>query len=192
MDPITLELIIRYQSSNCTDTLLTLWHNFQPLLYTYIRKFFIPEKEKEDIKQEAFLVLLQCANSYDLSTKVPFESYYNVQLHFWFLNQLRKKQELLVVDHHWQQGVSMTNSMESTEKSPYQYTQDQELKQTIKNALHQLTFKQRKVLSMYYIDGLTMIEISKKMGCSYGVVYKHKAAGLKRLASHLYIEMYFE
>lgn len=181
MNPNIAKLIREYKNNNNEDTIITLWDSFQPLIYSCMRKYYVALADQEDIKQEAFLQLLQCIQIYDLSKGVPFESYYKMYLHFWFLNNIRKKEDLVVLDHDWENGCSMTDLMESKEDRPEEHLESNETRADIQKALEKLTPKQRKVVTMYYIGRISLVQIAKEMGCSYKVAFKHKDAGMKKL-----------
>ena len=181
MNPKIAKLITAYKEHHQDEAIITLWEDFQPLVINYMRKFYITIPQREDIRQDAFLQLLECANNYNLSQGVPFESYYKMNLHYWFLNRIRKKTELLVVDHDWQSGCSMTDMMESTMGNAEEAIILNETQVALQDALEILTAKQRHAVTLFYLKGITLIEIAKQMGCSYKVAYKHKEAGIMKI-----------
>lgn len=186
MNPKILELITQYKEDQAEEALMTLWESFQPLVIRSMQKFYITIPQREDIRQEAFLKLLECANKYDVSQNVPFESYYKMNLHFWFLNRIRKKTELLVVDQNWQGGFSMTDVMESTMGNASEILALNETHEVLKDALGTLTQKQRQAVVLFYLKGIKLVEIAKHMGCSYKVAYKHKEAGIKKIRKQMF------
>ena len=185
MNPKILKLIIQYkednQTSNQEEALMTLWEDFQPLVISCMRKFYVTLPQREDIRQEAFIQLLQCANTYDLSQGVPFESYFKMNLNYWFLNRIRKKTELLVVDHDWQSGLSMADLMISTLGNAPEAAEISETNAALGEALGGLTAKQHQAVTLFYFGGIPLTQISKQMGCSYKVACKHKEAGIKKI-----------
>lgn len=181
MNPKIARLITEYQKENNEEALITLWEAFRPLVISTMRKFYIPIPQQEDISQEAFLRLLECAHTYDIEQNVPFESYYKMRLHYWFLNRIRQKTDLLVVDHDWSSGVSMTDLMESTIGNAQELIELSELQEKLQQALTTLTPKQKQAVIMYHVHGIPLTEIAKKMNCSYKVAFKHKDAGLKKM-----------
>ena len=131
MNPKVAELISQYQDNRAEEAMVTLWEDFQPLVMNCMRKFYITIPQREDIRQDAFIQLLECANTYDPIQGVPFESYFKMHLHYWFLNRMRKKTELLVIDHDWESGYSMTDLMESTMGNAPQAAETKETRKAI-------------------------------------------------------------
>ena len=190
MNPRIAKLITNYQKDHNDEAILTLWQDFQPLVISSMQKFYIPANERSDVSQEAFIKLLECAKTYDMTQKVPFESYYKMQLHYWFLNQVRQKNpELLVVDHKWSTGLSMTDLVESTRGNAQELLVSNERAKKLTKAFKTLTQKQAQAVTLYYFNRLPLAQIAKEMKCSYKVAYKHKTAGLKKMKKHL--EDYF-
>lgn len=185
MNPKIAKLIMSYKEDKEEEALLALWESFQPLVYSSMRKFYVAMSEQENISQEAFIQLLLCANKYDPSLNVPFESFYKMNLHYWFLGQINKKKELLVVDQDWQNGFSMADLEQSTIGNAQEATQLSELQMILAKALETLTEKQRQVVVLFYLKNVKLVDIAKGMGCSYKVAYKHKDAGIKKIRKQM-------
>ena len=186
MNPRILELITDYKENFNEEALVTLWECFQPLVINTMRKFFVSITDQDDIRQEAFLQLLESANRYDLGQNVPFESFYKMNLTYWFLNQIRKKKELLVVDNEWQGGFSMTDVIESSIGNAEEAAEYNEITAALNDAFNLLTDKQRQVVVLFYLKGKRLGDIAELMGCSYKVAFKHKDAGIKKIRKQMY------
>ncbi len=187
MNPKIAKLIKTYQETNQEDILMTLWEDFQPLVLNLMKKFYIPWEQRDDTSQEAFIQLLTCANSYDPGKGIAFEAYYKTTLTYWFLNLRHKKTDLLLVDHGWESGQSLTNLMESTLANVEESAEINENCQALEEAFKKLTKKQQEVVSLFYLKGSSLMDIAKEMGCSYKVAFKHKDAGLKKLRKQMII-----
>ncbi len=181
MNPKIAELVKEYEVSGSSGTLMTIWECFRPLVMGSMRKFYVSKEDYEDVCQEAFIQLFRCLETYDIHRAVSFEGYYKIQLNYWFFNQARKKTELLVVDHHWSEGVSMTNFMESDMGKGLEEVQAKEDNLALQRALEQLTFKQRQAVTLFCVHKVCLSDVAKQIGCSYRVAFKHKDAGLKNL-----------
>ena len=177
---------MQYKENQAEEALIALWESFQPLVIRSMQRFYITLPQQEDIRQEAFLQLLECANKYDVSQNVPFEAYYKMNLQYWFLNRMREKPELLVVNHDWQGGFSMTDMMESTMGNAPEAMELNETHAALKGALGTLTLKQRQAVVLFYLNGIRLGEIANHMGCSYKVAYKHKEAGIKKIRKQMF------
>lgn len=185
MNPKVTKLMNQYQKDNQKEAIIILWEDFQPLVYTFMRKFYIHPNNREDTKQDAFLKLLECANNYDPSTGVPFESYYKINLHYQFLNRINKKTEALVIDHDWENGCCMTDLLESTMGNAPAKAEEREIILALIAALETLTNKQKQVITQFYLQEIPLTQIAKKMGCSYKVAFKHKDVALKKIRRQL-------
>ena len=129
--------------------------------------------------------LLECANKYDPSSGVPFESYYKIQLNYYFLNLINKKTELLVLDQDWESGSSMTDFVKSIMGNAPEEAQLKESSLALVKAMEKLTDRQRMAVTLFYIQEIPLGQIAKQMGCSYKVAFKHKDAGLKNIRQTL-------
>lgn len=186
MNPRIAKLIKAYQEDNKEDAIINLWEDFQPLVISTMQKFYVSQDQWSDMSQEAFITLLECAQKYDRSQNVPFESFYKIQLTYWFMNHIRKKApDLPVVDHDWSNGISMTNLLESTMGKAQDLLIANEMTRTINQGLKTLTKKQYQAVTLFYLAGLSLGEVAKKMGNSYKMAFKHKDAGLKKLQKHM-------
>ncbi len=185
MNPKILGLIRDYQTEHNEEDLIALWEAFRPLVINMSRRFHVPMDQQADVYQDAFLLLIECAKSYSLSQQMPFEGYYKMYLQFHFLNRTRKTIELLVVDHNWSNGISMTDYMAGTMVNTHEQAEKNETCEKLEEALEALTNKQRQAVSLFYLKGLPLAKIADQMGCSYGVAYKHKRAGLINMRTHL-------
>lgn len=178
MNPKIAKLIQQYQDHHTEEAMVTLWEDFQPLVINCMRKFYVTTPQREDTRQDIFIQMLECANAYDPKQGVPFESYFKIRLHYWFLNRIRKKTELLVMDHGWESGCIMTDLIESTMGNASEITETNDTHKTVEDALQGLTQKQQQVIRLFYWEETPLTQIAVEMGCSYKVACKHKAAGI--------------
>lgn len=181
MNPKILDLITAYRMSKDEGAIISLQAKFQPLVYSLMRRFFVPKERWEDVSQDAFVQLLECAASYDPSHEVSFEAYYKIQLQYFFFNQIRKKSELLIVDRDWLLGTSMADQVESPLGNAQALAITGETSQEISGALARLTDRQRQAVILFYFDNMTLTQVAKEMGCSYNVASKHKDRGVRNL-----------
>lgn len=186
MNPRIAKLIKIYQEDNKEEAIISLWEDFQPLVIATLNKFYVEKEQRTDMSQEAFIKLLECAKKYDRTQKVPFESFYKIQLTYWFMNHIRKRApDLPVVDHDWQNGISMTNLLESTMGKAQDQLDQNEVTRAINKGLETLTQKQYQAVTLFYLAGLPLGDVAKKMGSSYKMAFRHKDAGLKNLKKHM-------
>lgn len=185
MNPIILGLITQYQIEKNEETLVTLWEHFQPLVINLSRKFHVLPDNQEDVSQDAFLLLFECAKLYDPDQGVAFEAYYKIKLNYWFLNRMRRTTELLVVDQDWPSGLSLSNLIESTIGNAQERLVGRETCEELELALEALTARQRQAVVLFYLYELPLAEVASRMGCSYHVAYKHKSAGLKNMRARI-------
>lgn len=181
MNPKILGLIKLYQMEQNEEALLTLWEDFRPLIINLMKRFNISLYKQEDVFQDSFIHLLECAKTYDPTGQMPFEGYYKLQLQYWFLNRIRKKCEILSVDYNWSMGVSMTDFMASPLGNGPEILMASETSTELQAAIGNLTAKQRQAVVLFYFHGLSLSKVAQEIGCSYNGAHRHKAAGLRNI-----------
>lgn len=86
------QFVLEYQQGNMKN-LNQLIECFKPLVVSWIKKIHQQHThETEDYTSMAKIILLECAQKFDASRKVPFESYYKICLYHWYGNHMRKRE----------------------------------------------------------------------------------------------------
>lgn len=133
------------------------------------RQYDIDGMTREDIEQEALLVILQC-----LKDGVPDEHIFNkVRTH---LHNLTRRPEprqlgdrdLRVVDP---QGEDHVDDLDDAD----------EYDATIAPYLNLVTPRQAEVLRLTYVDGLSDDEIAERLGVKRCAVHRYRSDGLARI-----------
>ncbi len=77
------------------------------------------------------------------------------------------------------------NILESEEEGPMENILRLEDKSEIKKALSKLTDRQREVIIAYYIEGLSINDIAKRLGITYRTVVNTKTRALEIMRQQL-------
>jgi len=149
-----------------------------PLIISSIRRYYNNYSQYEDLMQEGYEEILKCIVDYDENRGVNFLGYVKVQLKFLYLNKHKEKKTFSLNEKLGEDGVELIDLLEG-EENPLEEYLTNESKETLIDALSKLTERQREVLILFYIDELSIGEISKKLGISYRTVVNTKARALQ-------------
>ncbi len=146
-----------------------------PLLYKMM--VYVPKeyRDVQELYQESVLQVLQWIQSYNPNRGVFFIGYIQTMLRYWYLS---KRQEVKEYPMEKEKMEYVLGIMEGEQED---FIFSKERSQWLTLALQQLTKKQRIAVWRFYVDEVSLGEIAKELGCSYGVAVKHKQRGLEKL-----------
>ena len=130
--------------------------------------------ESEDLAQEAFLKILDAAESYRPTAR--------------FTTYLYRVIANLCIDHHRKRRPVYPGEMpaqESPEQAPDQQIKAEERDRMIRRALDDLPARQRMATVLRYYEDLSLSEIAEAMDATYKAVERLLARARKSLAPHL-------
>lgn len=175
------ELLIKAKNgdANSAEEILS---RVQGLIFNSIQRYYNDRNEYEDLIQEGNLVVLQAIEDFDESRGVYFLGYLKTMLKYTYLNKHKIKHHLslnvAVGDDGETQWMDM---LESDDDSSLDKLLKIEEASELKYALEKLTDRQREVIIAYYIEGLSINHISKRLGITYRTVVNTKTRALERL-----------
>jgi RNA polymerase sigma factor for flagellar operon FliA len=78
-----------------------------------------------------------------------------------------------------------TETTVSNQASPFQYLEEEEVKETLTKSIERLTEKERLVVTLYYYEGLTLKEISQIMNLTEARISQLHTKAIFRLRGSL-------
>ena len=179
------DLLIKAKNgdTNSTEEIL---NRVQGLIFNSIQRYYNNRSEYEDLTQEGNLVVLKAIKDFDESRGVYFLGYVKTMLKYTYLNKHKVK-------HHLSLNVAIGDDTEtqwmdllaSDERSTLDKLLKIEEVSELKDALEKLTDRQREVITAFYLDGLSINDISKRLGITYRTIVNTKTRALERLRESL-------
>lgn len=174
-------LFTALKQQNAT-ALSVLFHRHGRLVYGLAYKILVNSQEAEDLTQEIFLSLWRNANK---SPDCRFFVRYLVTLtKSRAIDKLRAKGRHLRRVDRWGQQMKVDSSVQIT---PVEQAVRLERAEHVRQALEQLSAKQRQVIELAYDQGLSQSEIAQKLELPLGTVKTSTRQGLLKLKSILIV-----
>lgn len=183
------DLLIKAKKGDVNST-REIIERVQGLIFNSIQRYYNDRNEYEDLIQEGNLVVLEAIEDYDENRGVYFLGYLKTMLKYTYLNKHKIKHHLslnvAVGDDAETQWIDM---LESDDHSALDNLLELEEVSELKDALEKLTDRQREVVIAYYLEKLSINDISKRLGITYRTVVNTKTRALERLKDSLTTEI---
>ena len=159
--------------------------NLQPLLVSSIRKYYNIREEYEDSMQDGNLLILECIETYDYGQGVYFLAYIKSKLMYLYLNKNKIKKH-----------ASLNERLEDGEGEVIDLIQSEDMdilerlilsqgNMDLYNAYEKLSEREKQIISLFYIKGDNMKEISEELEISYRTVVNTKTNAIAKLRKYL-------
>lgn len=133
-----------------------LFAHYSKFIWSATAGFNFPFKDREDIVQEVFVKLIRYISNYN-PEKASFSTYISIITKNICIDKIRKKKERTEVFPDVEELSSMIDSNDN-----------QEMIDSLKKALeNELSFKQRLVIKLFYIENFSYKEIAEIMNRDY-------------------------
>ena len=170
-------LVINAQmgDNRALSQLYTLW---QPKLLRYAKRQLGHTGQAEDIVQNVFELMLKKING--VKDPAAFPSWIYQILHRQCVNTIRKLQR----DRHNTEQDTLEHEAQHKAASHHQYCENTE-KVHFENALASLSPQQYSLVHLFYLEGLSIAEISKTLDVAAGTVKSRLHSARKSLKPKL-------
>ena len=155
------------------------WEKMKPLVNKFVRETILAGFDKDDIRQECYMIMSKAVVNYKKESNVPFESYYKIILYGWRSNQ-NKKHKLIFFGE--QEGlnegkdIGVNVEREIEKKIIYSKVIDE---------INKLNDIDREIVIKYYMENKSIKEIADKLGVTYKSVEYKKGVIIKKLRKSL-------
>lgn len=154
----------------------------RPLIISSINKYYPNSRDYEDLIQDGYVVILDCIEQYDPSKGVYFLGYVKTMLKYNYLQNHRNKTMISLNSPLGEDKEGeMIDLLESKDLGPLELFLEIERDNTLSKALSILGPRQRQVIEMFYLEGLSIADIAKCLEISYRTVVNTKTRALERL-----------
>ncbi len=169
---------------NSKEELLT---RLRPLILTSIRKYYNKRNMYDDLIQEGYIVVLQAIEDYDESRGTNFLGYVKMHLRFYYLNMNRKVKHSISLNIFTgkNDSIELIDMIADGGVNVDDIVLKKESLQELWTSLSSLAKRQKEVIYLFYIENMSMVEISKKLQISYRTVVNTKTKAIKNLKSRI-------
>lgn len=150
-----------------------------PLIISSIRRYYNRKEEYDDLIQEGYETILSAIDYYDPARGVHFLGYVKARLKYLYLEKHKQKQVLSLNEPV--KGGEFIDLLEGDGWDPIDLIIYKEEIQALQEGINSLPQRQREVIILYYIKGLSMEQIAKKLGISYRTVANTKTIAINKL-----------
>ncbi len=158
-----------------------------PLVLASIKRYYFGDMDFDDLVQEGRLRILLEIDKFQEDRGVPFLGYIKLKIKYLYMELRIKKRELLTLNLLIEEGIELVDMLEGDEDIEKTII-NLEASQELKEALNNLSLGQQRVISMIYIEGMTMKKASRILGLHYQSVVALKKRGLEKLRKQLRIK----
>lgn len=161
---------------------LKLIESLKPMILSRIRRIHPYTDMKEDLVQEAIILLLECLDSFNKEKKVPFVHYYHMQLQYYLWDQAKKlqKSELCLLDQPDPSGQCLVDQLQSQENIEDSLFMEEE-SQDLEKIILLLPQREAQVIQLHYYNNLSLGEIAAYLKLSYQTIANTKTRALKKI-----------
>lgn len=181
MYSIIEELLVLARQGD-VDSKEQLLSKLYPLIISSINRYYLNSNDYEDLIQDGNIVILECIENYDISRKVYFLGYVKTMLKYNYLQNHRLKQHLsLNTPIGDEDDNEMIDLLVSDDEDLVDSLIKWEEMKTVMAGLSLLTDRQREVIIYFYVEGLSIGMIAKRLGISYRTVVNTKTVALEKM-----------
>ena len=134
----------------------------------------------EDLIQEGRLMILQSVGDYREDFSVPFLGYIKSKLKFLYLGKNRTRMTLSLNTPVGEDGEAHVDLLEDDFQLEEDYL-DREMSSEMLEMVKRLPARERQVIQGFYLEDLSIGDISKRYGITYRTVINTKMRALKRM-----------
>lgn len=130
------------------------------------------------------MVILESIKNFDDSRGVHFLGYVRTVLKYTYLNKHKRKLDLSL-NMPISEDKELMDLLESDDDGPLDIILRQEGLLKLRQALSELTDRQREVVIAFYFEGISMNAIAEKLDISYRTVVNTKVRALEKMKASL-------
>ena len=173
--PVTYDLVRKLKRGDISS-FDTLYKHYYKKVYLFARGILKSHEDAENLVQEVFVKIWEKRK--ELDANLSFESFIFTISYNTSISLIRKKLSEKSFQEEWFRRIQ--TEMQVVNEADYN-----DLNDRAKKLIEQLPPRRRQVYVMSREEGLTYLEISKRLGISANTVENHIAASLRFLRQHL-------
>lgn len=156
----------------------------KPLIISSIRRYYNKIHLYDELIQEGYEVILKCIRKYDESKDTYFLGYVKTMLMYHYLDKHKKNYITVSINEPIGDDIEIIDTIADDYSLEDSIIMDESLK-GLRDSILNLTNRQRVVILLYYIEGLSLKEICKRLNVSYRTVVNTKVYAIKKIKENL-------
>lgn len=160
----------------------------RPLIYSVISQRG-SGSDRDDLYQQACLIVLECIKDFNPSRGVPFLIYVKKKVYFGLLNVSRHKSDTISLDQEIKgydsEGCTLSHLLESKDPGVEEVVMQNYDARQLYHAIGRLSPKQRQVILLHFFKGLKFKDIARVRKSHYKSVLRLKDRALKFLREEM-------
>ena len=174
------DLLIKARQGD-KDSMEEILKRLKPLILVSIKRYYNRPDQYEDLIQDGNLRVLEAIGDYDFNKGIHFLGYIKTVLRYMYLDKHKERLQSSLNEKLGDGEKELVDLLLSNDRDILDAMVDRESYQALYRAISRLTERQRQVVILYYMEGLTMEAIGKRLGISYRTVVNLKATALENL-----------
>lgn len=171
-------------ASGREDAGLELLMRLQPLIISSIKKYYNKTEDMEDLVQEGRLLVLQSIGDYREDYSVPYLGFIKSRLKYLYLGKNRNRRILSLNVQVGEDGEDHMDLLEDGFKLEEDYIRREQGSELLR-MISRLPLRERQVVQGYYLENLSIGDISKRHGITYRTVVNTKRRALERMRKEM-------
>lgn len=162
------------------DAVLAILARTEKSIFAAMHKYAKKPFDTEDLYAQGVLLVLECIETYDEETGVPFLAYVHTRLKYHYLHTRAEKQVWSLDEQAPESDCTRLDLLCADDDTEALLLQEEE-REAVKEALKQLTERERKCVEGFYFHRLSLTEIAESLGIAYRTAYNNKTRALGKL-----------
>ncbi len=161
-----------------------LFDMLKPLILSVSSKFYFGDMDRDDLLQEGRLMILESLANFNRDKGVHFLGYIKSKLKYMYMNLNKEKNYEVSLNTRVELGEGSVELMDILEDESVDIEVDFLNKvdvENLRNSLGFLTSREYQVVNMYYLENMSMKDISRKLDLAYRTVVNTKVNAVEKL-----------
>jgi len=161
-----------------------LFDMLKPLILSVSSKFYFGDMDRDDLLQEGRLMILESLANFNRDKGVHFLGYIKSKLKYMYMNLNKEKNYEVSLNTRVELGEGSVELMDILEDESVDIEGDFLNKvdvENLRNSLGFLTSREYQVVNMYYLENMSMKDISRKLDLAYRTVVNTKVNAVEKL-----------
>lgn len=156
----------------------------KPLILSSIKRYYNKATLYDDLIQEGYEVVLRCIRDYNKSKNAYFLGYVKTMLMYHYLDKHKKKYNQVSINKPIGDEIEIIDTIADDYSLEDSVVMDHDIK-TLWDNISNLTDRQKTVILLYYIKGISLKEICKRLNVSYRTVVNTKVYAIEKIKANL-------
>ena len=169
-----------------------LFDMLKPLILSVSNKFYFGDMDRDDLLQEGRLMILESLANFNRDKGVHFLGYIKSKLKYMYMNLNKEKNYEVSLNTRVELGEGSVELMDILEDESVDIEVDFLNKvdvENLRNSLGFLTSREYQVVNMYYLENMSMKDISKKLNLAYRTVVNTKVNAVEKMRKILRVKI---